>query len=106
MVIPLICVIDVEWPQVRLPVGDEDSLSAKVEALRMLLEDALGMERFLKLYHHLEGLSTAAEPEAVDEEIRAIVGEDNVRFTSLVQQLISTEEVLHAAAAGHAEQGT
>jgi hypothetical protein len=34
--------------QVALPVADSDSLAAKVEALRMLLEEALGTAPFLR----------------------------------------------------------
>jgi hypothetical protein len=33
---------------VPLPVGDGDSLAAKVEALRMMLEEALGTQPFLR----------------------------------------------------------
>jgi hypothetical protein len=86
--------------QVELPVSEGDSLAAKVETLRVLLEQHLGMEPFLKLYHHLEGLAPTACVADAAEEVCAMVGEDNVHFIPLVHQLITTEEVMHAVGSG------
>ena len=83
--------------QVELPISDGDTLAAKVETLRVFLEQELGMELFLRLYHHLENLSPTADAQAAADAICAMVGEENVRFIPLVHQLITTEEVMHAS---------
>jgi hypothetical protein len=83
--------------QVALPVCERDSLAAKVETLRIFLEQELGMEMFLQLYHRLENLPSSADAGEAAAAIHGLIGDDNVHFIPLVHQLITTEEVMHAA---------
>jgi hypothetical protein len=85
--------------QVALPVAEEDSLAAKIEALRIFLERELGTETFLKLYHHLESLSPDDDAFSAADTLCSMVGDDKVHFIPLVHQLITSEEVMHAS--GH-----
>lgn len=88
-----------ELLQVVLPVAKEDSLAAKIEALRVFLERELSTETFLKLYHHLESLSPDDDACTAADALCSMVGDDKVHFIPLVHQLITSEEVMHAS--GH-----
>jgi hypothetical protein len=85
--------------QVQLDVHGTASLSQKIEALRVFLEDKLGMELFLQLYRCIECLPQDEGSDSEQAE-SALVGldKDKVKYITLVQQLIASEEVLHAGA--------
>lgn len=82
--------------QVSLPSTVGDSLAAKVEALRVFLEQELGTEEFLQLYNLLEGLSPNSDTVVSAATVCSLVGEDKLQFIPLVHQLISCEELVHA----------
>mmetsp|Transcript_4882 Transcript_4882/g.8921 ORF Transcript_4882/g.8921 Transcript_4882/m.8921 type:complete len:142 (-) Transcript_4882:1693-2118(-) len=77
---------------VRLPVPDNASLPARVEALRMYLEEKLGTVAFLKVYRRLESLSIDDDEAQVSREFLQILGQDKLGFLALVHQLIICEE--------------
>jgi hypothetical protein len=96
--------------QVPLDVGEVASLPEKIEALRVFLEERLGMEPFLQLYRCIEALpqdeATGEGGEEGEEAggaaARPVGGElsaldtDTAKYVPLVQQLIAREEMLHA----------
>jgi hypothetical protein len=82
----------------------------RIESLRMFLEEKLGMDTFIKLYHLLNddndnnpaaaGSSGGRESEEnnnseVDEEIARLLTKDQMPLLSLVHQLIFCEDRLY-----------
>lgn len=77
--------------EIRLPVGERDSLSYRIEALRVYLERELSLKEFLLAYWYLQNQSsTAAENET--SELRSLVSEKTLRYLPLVHQLIVCED--------------
>lgn len=83
----------------ELPVGADGSLAQKVEALRVLLEAALGMDAFLEAYRHMERLHDGDDAAAAADRLCRLVGADQEPYLQLVYQLIVTEELMHASSA-------
>jgi NIMA (never in mitosis gene a)-related kinase 1/4/5 len=81
--------------QVPLIADERDSLAAKVEALRVYLEQQMGLEPFLSLYRYMESFTIDEDPHIAADTIMQMVGE-NVRFIPMVHQLIASEEVVLA----------
>lgn len=81
----------------KLAVSEADSLAAKVETLRVFLEQELGLEQFMGLYHHLESLSPKCDRDAAAARVCELVGEERVHFVPLVHQLIAAEEMMHSS---------
>lgn len=90
---------ELEWLQVELPVGAEGSLAHKVEALRVLLEAALGTDVFLAAYRHMERLHDGDDAADAAEQLCSLVGANQEPYLQLVYQLIVSEEVMHASSA-------
>lgn len=82
--------------------GSGASLAQKVEALRVLLEAALSTDVFLAVYRHMEQLHDGEDAAAAADRLCELVGAGQEGYLQLVQQLILSEEVMHAATAGDA----
>ena len=67
----------------------EDSAYNKIEGLRLYLEGELGTERIINAYTYL-----CDPPEGEDdtEQLKVILGADNVKFIPLIYQLIVYED--------------
>ena len=107
---------DTEFPESRSPAlgeGDEmerierhadegEGLAAKVEALRIFLEETLGVERFYSAYRVLEERVEAtdgADSEALDE-VHGILGTENLYYLKHIYQLVQCEELLNQHGSG------
>lgn len=79
---------------IQLPgiVEGVDGVAGKIEALRILLEEKLGIENFKYAYNKLAGLDEADDDEAVMEEIRQRLGRGQMMWLSLIHQLIVCED--------------
>eukprot|EP00879_Flechtneria_rotunda_P030776 GHRR01033454.1.p2 GENE.GHRR01033454.1~~GHRR01033454.1.p2 ORF type:complete len:154 (+),score=61.26 GHRR01033454.1:571-1032(+) len=82
--------------EVQLPVRADDSLGLKVEALRTYLEEVVGTDCFLRVYHRLESLAAEDEEEEVNKEFLQLLGAAKLQYLQLVHQLIVAEECMHA----------
>jgi len=75
-------------------VNNDDSLNYRVEALRIFLEDGLGMDTFIKIYGFLTS-DQEISPQETDDRIREILkSQEQIVYYPLVQQLIVCEESL------------
>eukprot|EP00892_Ulva_mutabilis_P004300 jgi/Ulvmu1/2241/UM013_0088.1 len=90
---------------VDLPVGGSASVAQRVEALRVLLETALSTDTFLTVYRHMEQLHDGEDSAVAAERLCDLVGAGQEPYLQLVQQLILSEEVMHAEAADGACTG-
>lgn len=79
---------------VDLPVGDQDSLTYRIEALRVFLEGELGLDAFLRLHRYLN--ATVQQDEERDEgggkSLASMVPPEALEFLPLVHQLIVCED--------------
>eukprot|EP00899_Mesostigma_viride_P027352 jgi/Mesvir1/7801/Mv11743-RA.1 len=82
----------------KLPnVTQSDSLGSRIEALRVFLEEKLGLDLFLEVYNRLEGVQEDDEDEDVAADLVAQLGPTKVGYLSLVHQLIICEESLNTS---------
>ncbi|CAG9466562.1 unnamed protein product [Pedinophyceae sp. YPF-701] len=78
------------------PGGEEESLAARVEALRMFLEEQLGFDRFLRAYRRMENMAPDEDEMKALEDLKSVLGEDNLCHLRHIHQLISCEAALNA----------
>lgn len=80
--------------EVKLPgvVDHLDGVAGRIEALRMLLEHRLGLERFKAAYEELNGLRELDDEQAAMERVKGILGRRNEGYLSLIHQLIVCED--------------
>lgn len=78
--------------EVLLPVGDRDSLSYRIEALRIYLERELGLKDFVAAYRHLQSESTEAAGTSTSQPLASQVSEKTMQFLPLIHQLIVCED--------------
>jgi len=80
-----------------LPVGERDSLSYRIEALKVYLEQEIGLDSFLSVYWYL---NNSVQNEALPEKQRShpvthldsSVAPESIKFLPLVHQLIVCED--------------
>uniref|UniRef100_A0A061S4H1 non-specific serine/threonine protein kinase n=1 Tax=Tetraselmis sp. GSL018 TaxID=582737 RepID=A0A061S4H1_9CHLO len=82
--------------EIDLGVEADASLPARVEALRIFLENHLGFEPFVKVYQLMENVSQDDDENKLMEEIIGILGVENMMYLQLIHQLIICEESMHA----------
>lgn len=81
-------------------VSSKDSLMYRIESLRMFLEDKLGFETFIKIYHLLNdnnannNNNNGSDP-SIDEQIGKILNEEQMPLLSLIHQLIFCEDCMY-----------
>eukprot|EP00873_Tetraselmis_striata_P046474 jgi/Tetstr1/466738/TSEL_011211.t1 len=81
--------------EIDLGVDAADSLPARVEALRIFLEEQLGFEAFVKVYQLMENVSQEDDENAIMEEIFGTLGVEKMPYLQLIHQLIICEESMH-----------
>ncbi|KAG9391702.1 Nek1 Ser/Thr kinase-like [Carpediemonas membranifera] len=75
--------------------SSDDSLSYRIEALRVYLEADLGADRFFGVYQEMMSLTeNDDDDDAIETRIRAILG-DKLPVVQLVQQLIYCEDLIN-----------
>lgn len=78
---------------VKLPsVQRDDGLAYRIEALRVMLEDRLGFDRFFDVYQMLKDMQPGDDDDQLADELVSAVGPENTGYLSLVQQLIFCED--------------
>ncbi|DBB05985.1 TPA: hypothetical protein ACH3X3_009975 [Trebouxia sp. C0006] len=84
--------------EIDLGVGPQASMAHRVEALRVLLEQRLGFDTFMKVYRRLESIPTShdEEEEKVAAELAELLGPERMPWLQLVYQLIVSEEAMQA----------
>jgi len=88
---------------VDLPVSSQDSLSYRIEALRVFLEQEIGLEAFLCLHRYLN--DRAADPASVvsaapsDHQLESLVPAKAIEYLPLVTQLIVCEDACFSSVA-------
>jgi len=91
-----------EMARIERHAEEGEGLAAKVEALRIFLEETLGVERFYTAYRLLEEQSRADEADERGglDEVHGILGTDNLYYLKHIYQLVQCEELLnqHGAA--------
>lgn len=78
----------------HLNATDAKSTFARIEALRVFLEENLGTERFIEAYQHLNGSSLFGNKNDVakdDGGLESILGKYNIDYLPLLKQLIVSE---------------
>jgi len=82
--------------EVVLPVGERDSLSYRIEALRVYLEQELGLDDFLYMYRYLNESARPDETtlggERGGQPLESRVARKAISFLPLVHQLIVCED--------------
>lgn len=73
-----------------LPVSERDSLSYRVEALRVYLEQEVGLDAFLRLHRYLNAASAGGED---TRPLEVLVPPRAIEFLPLVHQLIVCEDL-------------
>ena len=76
-------------------VTSEDSAFGRIEALRCYLENMIGLDRFIEAYAYL---MNPPEEDEDNEQVRDILGKNNVKYMPLICQLIVCEESYYTAA--------
>lgn len=67
----------------------------KVEALRMYLEQSIGLSKLVAAHRVMEKRSSAGASAAdIDEQVLSIVGDDNARVLPVLRQLVEAERQL------------
>jgi len=77
-----------------LPVTEQDSIASRIEALKVYLEQELGLDDFLAVYRYLNG-STQLEVEHrkwKQPSLDSVVSAKSIDFLPLVHQLIVCED--------------
>eukprot|EP00931_Biecheleriopsis_adriatica_P089974 TRINITY_DN64029_c0_g1_i1.p1 TRINITY_DN64029_c0_g1~~TRINITY_DN64029_c0_g1_i1.p1 ORF type:complete len:601 (-),score=141.90 TRINITY_DN64029_c0_g1_i1:114-1916(-) len=78
--------------EIELPVGAEDSLSYRIEALRVYIEKEVGLDDFMLVYRHLSTSSGGERAEVIAGGLHSKVSAKAVSFLPLVTQLIVCED--------------
>jgi NIMA (never in mitosis gene a)-related kinase len=78
---------------IKLPnVSDNDSLSYRIESLRLYLEKELGDEIFIKAYKLLKNIQEEDDDDELSKQLVLILG-SKLNYVSLIHQLIYCEEI-------------
>eukprot|EP00003_Mantamonas_plastica_P030586 TRINITY_DN765_c0_g1_i2.p1 TRINITY_DN765_c0_g1~~TRINITY_DN765_c0_g1_i2.p1 ORF type:complete len:942 (-),score=467.14 TRINITY_DN765_c0_g1_i2:1331-4156(-) len=73
-------------------VKEEDSIFYRIESLRMFLEEKLGLDLFLQAYQLLMGVGQEDDMDDLDDQLEQVLGEDNMQFATLLNQLLCCED--------------
>lgn len=74
-------------------VTDKDSMNYRIEAIRIFIEDGLGIEKFIECYQFMTEQSDNLEEHEADLQLRKILSTpDQLSYYPLIQQLIVCEE--------------
>jgi len=76
----------------HLPVGERDSISYKIEALKVYLEQEVGFHDFLAIYRYLEECVQAAIGTGTEPRL-PLAPREAVNFLPLVHQLLVCEDI-------------
>eukprot|EP01028_Stygiella_incarcerata_P005415 TRINITY_DN228_c0_g1_i1.p1 TRINITY_DN228_c0_g1~~TRINITY_DN228_c0_g1_i1.p1 ORF type:complete len:1074 (-),score=395.24 TRINITY_DN228_c0_g1_i1:159-3380(-) len=80
----------------RLPhVQESDSLAARVETLRMYLEEQLGFEKLVKLHTLMADMRESDDDAEIAMKIDECLDEQHMGLLSLVNQLIFCEDIMN-----------
>eukprot|EP00762_Andalucia_godoyi_P006726 ANDGO_06153.mRNA.1 putative serine/threonine-protein kinase nek3 len=87
----------------RLPnLSERDSLAARIENLRMYIEKSVGVDAFLESYMTLQNIREGDfdddekdDGNRLQQELERILGADNVKVASLINQLIFCEDMMN-----------
>jgi len=75
-----------------LPVNPKDSIFARVENLRVFLEEKLGLDKFLEAYRFISNIRAEDDDTEIEAKISHLLVGDLACYQHLIQQLIYCEE--------------
>jgi hypothetical protein len=73
----------------------QETMSDRAESLRVMCEDSLGVDDFIKAYAVLSRMDVVDTAKNIRGKLVSSIGEINLRYVPLVHQLITCEEVLN-----------
>jgi len=76
----------------HLPVSERDSISYKIEALKVYLEQEVGFQDFLAMYRYLEECVQGAGDWETEPRL-ALASQEAANFLPLVHQLLVCEDL-------------
>lgn len=75
-----------------IEIDEDHSPASRMEALREYLEDALGVDKFIKAYRLLKAVDPKDDDDALLASMEAIVGVDGLHYMDAFIQLITIED--------------
>eukprot|EP01041_Mallomonas_annulata_P007440 gene7440-15218_t len=90
-----VCGLPMPLSRVESNVDRDDTYAARIEAIRVFLEEKLGVKRFVKAYRLLKSIQDQEEADDEDallSKMEAILGTEGLQHLDVMFQLITIEE--------------
>eukprot|EP00668_Euglena_longa_P001627 GGOE01001921.1.p1 GENE.GGOE01001921.1~~GGOE01001921.1.p1 ORF type:complete len:887 (+),score=274.16 GGOE01001921.1:122-2782(+) len=92
------CKVDGHTLRPPMPVSDSDPLMTRIEVLRQIVEDSLGVTRFKEVYNCLNTVSQDDDEDEAQLKALTVLSEEYVSFLPLIMQLIFCEDEINIRA--------